>query len=248
MVLPRAKIVILLLALSFVGYGCGGHRPTAKAKPERKVAKVKKKGKERRYAKVAPGTFVWPVEGPVNSPYGPRWGRQHDGIDIGGESGEPILASAAGEVVYSARLGGYGNLVVVQHPDGFFTAYAHNKKNLVDKGDRVKQGQLIAKMGRTGSATGDHLHFEIRDTRGTYNPEAMLSEKDYARKKPVKILPPPTLLAGKNSDFVVQETEIDAPSEALLRQAVENLKKENEPKELQITEQSRTPNDPLFDL
>lgn len=87
----------------------------------------------------------------------------HDGIDIAAPEGTPIHAAAAGEVVYAdSRLAGYGKLIILRHRYNQFTAYAHNQRNLVHKGDRVKAGQVIARVGKTGRATAPHLHFEIR--------------------------------------------------------------------------------------
>ncbi len=170
------KTLAILVALSLLLPACGTYRVVHKKKPVKVAQKKKASKKERkRTANVAKGQFLWPADGPVNSPYGWRWGRMHDGIDIGGDGGDPILASARGEVVFSDKLGGYGNLIVIKHPNGFFTAYGHNKKNLAKKGKRVKQGELIARMGRTGRATGDHLHFEIRDNDGTFDPQDILS-------------------------------------------------------------------------
>jgi len=108
----------------------------------------------------------WPVHGVVTSKFGPRGSRMHDGIDIGAKIGTSVTAAAAGEVVYSDhRLTGYGNLIIIRHSSDLFTAYAHNQRNIVHRGDRVHSGQVIAKVGKTGRATGPHLHFEVR--RGT---------------------------------------------------------------------------------
>jgi len=90
----------------------------------------------------------------------------HDGIDIGAKLGSPVIAAADGTVVYSDhRLAGYGNLIIIRHRKNLFTAYAHNQKNLVHRGDKVRAGQKIARIGKTGHSTGPHLHFEVR--RGT---------------------------------------------------------------------------------
>ncbi len=90
----------------------------------------------------------------------------HDGIDISASEGTAIHAAANGEVVYAdQRLSGYGRMVIIRHANNMFTAYAHNQRNLVKKGQRVKQGAVIARVGHSGRATGPHLHFEVR--RGT---------------------------------------------------------------------------------
>ncbi len=100
----------------------------------------------------------------------------HKGIDIAGPVGTPIIAAAPGEVIHAGwNSGGYGNLVKVKHSDGSVTIYAHNSRILVRRGEIVRQGQQIAKMGSTGFSTGPHLHFEIHPRgRGAVNPSAHL--------------------------------------------------------------------------
>lgn len=112
--------------------------------------------------KSAPSKFIWPAEGVLTSKFGNRWGKKHEGIDIGCPEGTPIYASAAGKVIYSGERGGYGQVIIIQHPNDWFTIYAHNSKNLAPQGKEVKQGEKIALSGKTGRATGPHLHFEIR--------------------------------------------------------------------------------------
>ncbi len=122
---------------------------------------VKKKRKKVLALKIP--EFIWPVEGVVTSPFGWRGHEHHDGIDIGAPLGTPIRAAADGVVIYSGNgLTGYGNMIVIKHTPRVFTVYAHNKRNLVRKGQRVKQGQIIGYVGKSGRATGPHLHFEIR--------------------------------------------------------------------------------------
>jgi murein DD-endopeptidase MepM/ murein hydrolase activator NlpD len=86
----------------------------------------------------------------------------HEGIDIAASSGTPILAAASGTVIHAGWLGGYGNLVVVDHGDGLATAYAHASSILVGVGQRVSQGQTVSLVGSTGNSSGPHLHFEVR--------------------------------------------------------------------------------------
>jgi len=122
--------------------------------------------------------LIWPVRGPVTSGFGRRHGRPHDGIDIGVPEGTPVHAAAAGDVVYSSRrLTGYGNLIIIRHTHDMFTAYAHNRNNLVRRGDHVKRGDIIARVGRTGRATGSHLHFEVRRGPTPVNPLAYLPKR-----------------------------------------------------------------------
>ena len=108
------------------------------------------------------GQLVWPVAGPVTSSFGPRWGRMHAGIDIAVPSGTPVQAAAAGTVIYAGWLGGYGNLVVVDHGNGIATAYAHNSGYASSVGQQVAQGEAIAYSGNTGNSSGPHVHFEVR--------------------------------------------------------------------------------------
>lgn len=106
--------------------------------------------------------FIWPVTGPITSPFGPRWGSFHPGIDIGVPEGTPIHAAAAGTVIYCGWETGYGNLVVIDHHNGLATAYAHQSRIAVSCNEDVSQGQVIGYSGCTGYCTGPHVHFEVR--------------------------------------------------------------------------------------
>jgi len=106
--------------------------------------------------------LIWPVNGPVTSPFGMRWGRMHTGIDIGVPYGTPIHAAASGRVVYAGWMDGYGNLVAIDHGRGLSTAYAHQSQIGVSLGQTVSQGQVIGYVGCTGHCFGPHLHFEVR--------------------------------------------------------------------------------------
>src|SRR3990172_8101758 len=97
--------------------------------------------------------LVWPVLGPVTSPFGMRWGRMHEGIDIAAASGTPIRAAAAGTVIHAGWLGGYGNLVVIDHGSGLATAYAHQSSIAGSSGAFVAQGQVVGYVGSTGHST-----------------------------------------------------------------------------------------------
>jgi murein DD-endopeptidase MepM/ murein hydrolase activator NlpD len=106
--------------------------------------------------------LIWPVHGVLTSPFGMRWGRMHEGIDIGAPTGTPIWAAAGGTVVYAGWEGGYGNLTVIDHGNGLATAYGHQSKIVVSNGQTVARGQVIGYVGSTGHSTGPHLHFEVR--------------------------------------------------------------------------------------
>jgi murein DD-endopeptidase MepM/ murein hydrolase activator NlpD len=106
--------------------------------------------------------LIWPVSGPVTSGFGWRWGRMHEGIDIAVPTGTPVSAAASGRIIYAGWMGGYGNLVVIDHGGGLATAYGHNSSIAVGSGTSVSQGQTIAYAGSTGHSTGPHVHFEVR--------------------------------------------------------------------------------------
>ena len=116
--------------------------------------------------------FIWPVSGVVTSGFGWRWGRMHEGIDISAPCGTPIRAVASGTVIFSGSMGGYGNLVVLDHGNGLSTAYAHQSAIYASGG--VGQGQTIGAVGTTGSSTGCHLHFEVRVNGGAVDPMGYL--------------------------------------------------------------------------
>ena len=120
--------------------------------------------------------FAWPLRGAVISEFGMGdLGRRNDGINIAAPAGAPVRAAAAGEVVYrGSELDGFGNLLLVKHTGGYVTAYAHNDAMLVRKGDQVRQGQVIAKVGQTGDVTTPQLHFEIRRELKAVDPTALL--------------------------------------------------------------------------
>jgi murein DD-endopeptidase MepM/ murein hydrolase activator NlpD len=106
--------------------------------------------------------LVWPVSGPVVSPFGYRWGRLHAGIDIAVGYGTPIHAAAAGTVVLAGWVSGYGNYTCIDHGGGLATCYAHQSSYAVSQGASVSQGQVIGYVGCTGHCFGPHLHFEVR--------------------------------------------------------------------------------------
>ena len=124
------------------------------------------------------GYYIWPTSGTITSPYGWRYlfgAREfHTGLDIANRYGTYIKAADGGKVTYSGWMGSYGKLVIITHDNGSQTYYAHNSTLLVSVGEKVYQGQAIAKMGSTGNSTGPHLHFEIRINGRTVNPQNYL--------------------------------------------------------------------------
>ena len=107
--------------------------------------------------------LIWPVQGTVTSPFGFRWGRMHEGIDIGAAEGTPIQAAQSGTVIMASYNGGYGNYTCIDHGGGFSTCYAHQSLIGVSVGQEVSQGDVIGEVGNTGASFGAHLHFETRN-------------------------------------------------------------------------------------
>jgi murein DD-endopeptidase MepM/ murein hydrolase activator NlpD len=152
------QIIQLLIAVIFVGglilmTGC-----SRKVYPSNKETTISKQ-------------WCFPLPGAkVISPYGQRGGRQHTGADLKTKAKDKIFAAFDGEVVFSGKFSGYGNLIRIKHANGLETYYAHNSKNMVKVGQHVKAGQVIALVGQTGRATTPHLHFEIRVNGKPQNP------------------------------------------------------------------------------
>lgn len=120
--------------------------------------------------------FNWPVKGQITSKFGWRRGRQHKGIDIWNvaKANALIYAARGGVVTRAGYTNGYGNLVVIEHGNGWVTYYAHLSRIHVGKGQRIETGDVVGNMGQTGNATGYHLHFEIRKNGEAINPLSLL--------------------------------------------------------------------------
>lgn len=123
------------------------------------------------------GRFIWPLRGPILSSYGPKGeGLHNDGINIAAPRGSPVHAAGSGTVAYAGNeLRGFGNLLLIRHKGGWVTAYAHNEKLLVQRGQNVRQGQAIARVGSSGSVIAPQLHFEIRRGHRAINPARQLA-------------------------------------------------------------------------
>jgi murein DD-endopeptidase MepM/ murein hydrolase activator NlpD len=131
-----------------------------KEPPKKKVKIVQQKGR-----------FSWPVKGRVVSYYGVRKGKKYDGINIHAPLGSPVKAADSGKIVFSNKLSGYGNIVIIQHKDKYTTVYAHNQLSLVKEGSWVKRGSIIAKLGNSHDPTASPtLHFQIRRYNKARNP------------------------------------------------------------------------------
>lgn len=133
------------------------------------------------FAEMSEGQWCYPLEdSKVISPYGGK--RRHSGVDIKKGSHDEIHAAFAGKVRFAKRYSGYGNVIVVRHASGLETLYSHNSQNLVKVGDWVKAGQVIAISGRTGRATTEHCHFEIRINGRSYNPALIYDHANHQLK------------------------------------------------------------------
>ena len=120
------------------------------------------------------GGLIWPVSGPLVSPFGMRWGRLHAGVDIAVPTGTPIRAAQSGRVVLLGWTGGYGNYTCIQHSGGLSTCYAHQSRYATSNGASVSKGSVIGYVGCTGHCFGDHLHFETRINGSPVNPAGYL--------------------------------------------------------------------------
>ncbi len=134
------------------------------------VAQVVLVGTKKLPPLIGTGTFINPVRGKITSRFGTRWGRMHEGIDIGARTGTSVQAADGGTVIYAGWDGAYGNVIRINHGGGKVSVYAHLSKILVKKGSKVFQGQHIGNVGSTGRSTGPHLHFEIRVNGNPKNP------------------------------------------------------------------------------
>lgn len=126
------------------------------------VNRIVVQGTKARPSTSVAGAYGILSRGTLTSKFGSRWGTQHKGIDIAAPKGSPIYAWNSGKVTFSGVYGGYGNLVMIDHENGYVTYYGHNSQNLVKAGQRVTKGQKIALVGSTGDSTGNHVHFEVR--------------------------------------------------------------------------------------
>ena len=169
------------------------YKTASAAKPKAKSTTTKKSSssswwsskkstpKKATYAKPTPvkkrkSKFLWPVKGTVISNFGTIGkGRNNDGINIKAPLGTAVKAADAGTIAYAGNeLKGFGNLILLKHNDGWITAYAHNDKILVKKGQKVRKGEKIATVGSTGGVSTPQLHFEIRAGKKAVNPRSYL--------------------------------------------------------------------------
>lgn len=141
------------------------------------VTRVERVGTKPEVKDVGTGAFIRPYSGAVSSRYGMRWGKMHKGIDFAGSVGDPIKAADNGVVTFAGVQNGFGKMIIIDHNNGYETAYGHCSSLEVGKGDKVEKGCVIAKVGNTGKSTGPHLHFEIRKGGAQVDPEGFIDIK-----------------------------------------------------------------------
>jgi murein DD-endopeptidase MepM/ murein hydrolase activator NlpD len=144
--------------------------------------------------------WIWPANGVISDTFGTRQGK-HKGIDIAGKLNSPIFAAEDGVVEKSYFSNSYGNVIFIHHPDHYVTVYAHLNERLVTHGQQIRKGEIIGRMGRSGQATGVHLHFETHQMEWTY-------DKKFA-------LDPEGILGEKKLGEVVQAGVVNDPGKAL---------------------------------
>ncbi len=130
---------------------------------------------------VQPPYLGWPALGALQSPFGFRWGKVHEGLDIDGETGDLVVAAERGEVVFAEYDQGYGLTVEIAHSgrfEGLVTRYSHLSSALVEPGQFVLRGEELGRIGTTGHVTGSHLHFELHDAEGPFDPADLLVSLD----------------------------------------------------------------------
>lgn len=160
---PMRASVLLLAAMVALAAGCGLGGPDRPGK---------------RPSASLDHALLWPARGAVSSGFGPRGNAHHDGIDIAAPEGTPVRAALDGVVIFEGSLRGYGKVVILSHPGGLTTVYAHNSRNRVKQGARVRRGTVIASLGRTGRTTGPNLHFEVRHNNVARDPIAYLPKRE----------------------------------------------------------------------
>ncbi len=150
--------------------------PDAVSKKKNKKRCVAKNKTRKSTVKYKKSLFKWPLRGKISSAFGNRISpiskrkKFHCGIDISVPCGTPVKAARTGKVIFSGWKQGYGRVVIMRHDKGYISVYAHNKRNIVRKGDRVRSGKVIAYSGKSGAVTGPHLHFELRKYLTPLNP------------------------------------------------------------------------------
>ena len=151
-----------------------GPSKVAKPAPSSSKTAVQKKSTPKAASQIASpqrGIFIWPVKGKIVSKFGEGKGSANKGVEISSTEGKPVVAAAPGKVIYSGNgIRSYGNLIIIEHADDFFTVYGYNKQNLVKSNDFVGQGDKIALVGQPQNGQRPRLHFEIRRGKSAVNP------------------------------------------------------------------------------
>ena len=184
--MAQRPALAMAIAASMLIAGCGGGNPPPPdvvTMLSHRTRVTHASGAHRYMGERSARQFLWPVShGTVSSGFGLRNGAMHDGVDISAPAGTPVYAADSGSVIFSGKLHGYGNTVIIRHDGHYATVYGHHERNLVAQGAHVRRGQEIGEIGRTGRTSGANLHFEVRC--------------DNLAKDPLAYLPEPTLASG----------------------------------------------------
>jgi murein DD-endopeptidase MepM/ murein hydrolase activator NlpD len=194
LVLCASCVFLVAGASGASGLGREGPAPASQSDPRETVASLLgtiSAWAESRPSSPAPSgpLFARPLVGPVTSPFGWRYGREHTGVDIDGDTGDRVVAAAAGSIVHAGPYFGYGETVMIDHGSGFGTLYGHLSRIDAAVGQEVRQGQGIGLVGCTGACSGDHLHFEIRINSEPVDPLSFLQDARVARPESIPASP-----------------------------------------------------------
>ena len=182
----RFALTLSILAVFLAGCGSiraraprgGGFFDQFVTEPSRKAASRQDRRPQLARIERETADWVWPLaQVELTSHFGRRKGSFHEGIDLRAPVGTRVRAVQRGRVVFAGTVSGYGKLIVIRHENELFSVYAHNSKILVKEGERVKQAQIISRSGKTGCATGPHLHFEVRHREVALDPLPLFKRK-----------------------------------------------------------------------
>jgi len=160
-ILSGITAVIITIFICSI-YHSSSSMDVSKTYSEENIIYYNKEPKLSRAGYINMKSFSMPAKGVFTSKFGVRWGKMHNGVDIGAPAGTNIIAACAGTVEFAGWEQGYGNVVKIDHGNGLKTVYGHCKSIYVKKGQKVTKDEKIGEVGSTGNSTGPHLHFEIR--------------------------------------------------------------------------------------
>lgn len=199
-IVTKQLFLIFSLLLCFLVSSCNVFKELASIPPSSKINTTYNTSNS---DVLALGPCYSPIKGKIISPFGYRGNHRHTGVDIKFQRGDTVRAAFDGMVTKAAPYYGYGNLVILKHSNNAETYYAHLSKCLVEEGATVVAGEVIGLVGRTGRATTDHLHFELRFNKVPKNPENFFAYNSGIVKSPI---------AGYTPSFKIQSQEKTEPN------------------------------------